>query len=176
MSSQVRPRVGSSAGATRRKSRGGVIGGLIALAFGWLWLLAGSSAAGSAGTPILIGGSVLFALAAWRAVTRGQPGKGRFNTGYYIAAVVAEVVAIAASQLWLTAHQRGDLLFPVVGIIVGLHFIGLWLAWRREAFLWLTGAMVAINLLALLLPLSTPARTMLSGFGSSASLLVAVVA
>jgi hypothetical protein len=36
--------------------------------------------------------------------------------------------------------------------------------------------MVAINLLALLLPLSAPARTMLSGFGSSFSLLVAVVA
>jgi hypothetical protein len=176
MSSQVRPRVGSSAGATCGKSRGGIIGGLIGLAFGWLWLFVGSTAAGSAGTAILIGGSAVFVLAAWRTVTREQPGEGRFNAAYYIAAVVAEIVAIAASQSWLSSHQRGDLLFPVVGIIVGLHFIGLWLASRREAFLWLSGAMVAINLLALLLPLSEPARTILSGFGSSASLLVAVVA
>ena len=176
MSSQVRPAVGSGAGAARRKSHGGMIGGLIGLAFGWLWLLVGSTAAGSAGTPILVGGSVLFALAAWRGLTREQPGNGPFKSAYYIAAVVAEIVAIAASQSWLTAHQRSDLLFPVVGIIVGLHFIGLWLASRREAFLWLSSAMVAINLLALLLPLSTAERTMLSGFGSSASLLVAVVA
>ena len=176
MTSHVRPGVGTGPDATRRKSRGGVIGGLIGLAFGWLWLLVGSTAAGSAGTPILVGGSVLFALAVWRGVTREQPDSGRFNAAYYIAAVVAEIVAIGASQVWLAAHQRGDLLFPVVGIIVGLHFIGLWLASRREAFLWLTGAMVAVNLLALLLPLSAPARIMLSGFGSSASLLIAVVA
>jgi hypothetical protein len=176
MSSQVRPRVGSGAGATRGRSRGGVIGGLIGLAFGWLWLLVGSTAAGSAGTAFLIGGSAVFLQAAWRTITREQPDEGRFNAVYYVAAVVAEIVAVAASQSWLSAHQRGDLLFPVVGIVVGLHFIGLWLASRREAFLCLSGAMVAINLLALLLPLSAPARTMLSGFGSSFSLLVAVVA
>ena len=79
-------------------------------------------------------------------------------------------------QSWLRTHQRTDLLFPAIGVIVGLHFIGLWLAWRRQQFLWLTGAMVAINLVALLAPLSNSGRLMLSGFGSSASLFIGVIA
>jgi hypothetical protein len=153
-----------------------VIGGLIGLGFGWLWLLVGSTAAGAAQIPILIAGSILFALAGWRVVRRQDRGGGRFRAGYYIAAVVAEVAAIVVAQEWLRSHNRQDLLFPVIGIIVGLHFIGLWLAWRRDQFLWLTGALVAVNVLALLLPLTRAGRTMLSGFGSSASLLVAVAA
>jgi len=80
------------------------------------------------------------------------------------------------AQEWLRSHDRQDVLLPVIGIIVGLHFIGLWLAWRRVQFLWLTGALVAINVLAMLLPLTRAARTMVSGFGSSASLLLAVLA
>ena len=153
-----------------------MIGGLIGLGFGWLWLLVGSTAAGAAQIPILVAGSILFALAGYRVVRRRGLEEGRFIAGYYIAAVVAEVAAIFVAQEWLRSHDRQDLLLPVIAIIVGLHFIGLWLAWRRDAFLWLTGALVAINLLALLLPLTRAARTMVSGFGSAASLLVAVIA
>ena len=168
--------VRSTGGVACRRSRGGVVGGLIALAFAWLWLLAGSTAAGTARVPILAAGSVILLLAAWRVLQRGQPGRGRFQLRYYIAAVIAEVAAIAFAQSWLTTHHREDFLFPVVGIIVGLHFIGLWFAWRRQQFLWLTGAMVAINVVALVAPLTHDGRTILSGFGSSASLLVAVMA
>lgn len=151
-------------------------GAFIGLAFGWLWLLVGSTAAGAAQWPILLVGSIVFAAAAWRLVRRGRPHGRRFAAGYYVAAVVAEVGAIALAQHWLKAHHHEELLFPVVGIIVGLHFIGLWLAWRREQFLWLTGALVAVNFVALVAPLSTRGRVMLSGFGSSAALLTAVLA
>ena len=34
-----------------------MIGGFIGLAFGWLWLLVGASAAGPARVPVLVGGS-----------------------------------------------------------------------------------------------------------------------
>jgi hypothetical protein len=153
-----------------------VIGGIIGLAFGWLWLLVGASATGSARVPILVGGSALFAGAGWRLFRRGRLPASRSNLRWYFAAVVAEIVAIVIVQNWLHAHRRDDLLFPAIGIIVGLHFVGLWLAWRRPQFLWLTGAMVAINLIALLAPLSSAGRLMLSGFGSSASLLVGVIA
>ncbi|HET9811590.1 MAG TPA: hypothetical protein VFP53_07835 [Sphingomicrobium sp.] len=151
-----------------------MIGGLIGLGFGWLWLLVGSTAAGGAQIPVLIAGSTLFALAGWRVVRRRGSDEGRFRAGYYIAAVIAEVAAIVVAREWLRLHHRQELLLPVIGIIVGLHFIGLWLAWRRDQFLWLTGALVGINLLAVVLPLTRAGRTMLSGFGSSASLLVAV--
>ena len=166
-----------NSGVLDRPARlGGMIGGLIGLAFGWLWLVIGASATGAAQRPIVLAGSLLFAGAAFQLVRRGRGGSGRFAGRYYLAAVIGEVAAIALAQNWLAAHHREDLLFPVVGIIVGLHFIGLWLAWRRVQFLWLTGAMVAINLLALLLPLATRSRTMLSGLGSSAALLAAVMA
>ena len=153
-----------------------MIASLIGLGFGWLWLLVGASAAGRSGTAILIAGSALIALAAWRVVRCGRVGDRRFDRKYYIAAVVLEIVAIMLAQAWLSARGESALLFPVVGIIVGLHFIGLWLAMRSSRFLWLSGALVAINLVALLVPLSPSQRVMLSGFGSAASLVAAVSA
>lgn len=147
---------------------------LIGLFFGLLWLFVGASAVGRpAGIAVGIAGVLLFAWAAWRVVRRGGRSDGRFVRKYYVAAVVLELVAIVAAQRWLVLHGSENLLFPIIGIIVGLHFIGLWFAMGRLSFLWLTGALVAINLLALLLPLSPEGRIMLAGFGSSTALLVA---
>jgi hypothetical protein len=153
-----------------------VIAGLIGLGFAWLWLLVGSTAAAAAGLPIAIAGSALIAFTAWRLVHRRRERTGTFVAKYYIAAVVGEVIAIIAAQSWLASHHHEALLFPVVGVIVGLHFIGLWLAMGSKRFLWLTAALVTVNMLALLLPLAQSERVMLSGFGSSASLLVSVAA
>lgn len=156
----------------------GIISGLIGLAFGLFWLFVGASAVhGLAATIIVVTGCSIFALAAlWIVIRRRRPRGTRFICGYYLVAVGAEVAAIVAAQNWLAAHGQKQLLFPVVGIIVGLHFIGLWLATGDRVFAWLTSAMVAINFAALLLPLNPDARRMVSGFGSSAALLVAVTA
>jgi hypothetical protein len=156
----------------------GIISGLIGLAFGLFWLFVGANAVhGQAAMVIAVAGCLIFALAALWIVTRRRRTRGRrFAAGYYLAAVGAEVVAIVAAQNWLAAHGQKQLLFSVVGIIVGLHFIGLWLATGDRVFAWLTSVMVAINLAALLLPLNPDARRMVSGFGSSAALLVAVAA
>jgi hypothetical protein len=152
-----------------------VIGALIGFFFGLLWLLVGANAVGNSAGEVIAGvGILLFALAAVRVIRRpGEVHDRRFRTRYYIAAVVAEVAAIAIAQSWLASHGQSELLMPAVGIIVGLHFIGLWLASGHRLFVWLTGAMVAVNLAALLLPLSPRGRKMMSGFGSSAALLVA---
>ena len=150
-----------------------MIGSLIGLLFGLLWLLVGASASGQAAIPVAVTGVMIFALAAWRVVRRGGGSRRRFRRGYFIAAVLFELAAIMAAQQWLAARGRGDLLFPVVGVIVGLHFIGLWLAANNGRFLWLSGAMVAVNLAALLLTLSNSERLMVSGYGSAAALLVA---
>jgi hypothetical protein len=64
------------------------------------------------------------------------------------------------------------LLLPVAGVIVGRHFIGLWPAFGRRRFLGLALAMAAINLLAIFFPFAPGTRIMLSGFGSSAALLL----
>jgi hypothetical protein len=152
-----------------------VIGALIGLLFGLLWLLVGSSAVGgTAGTAIACIGILLFMLAAARVIRR--PGMQRaqpFKGAYYIVAVAAEVIAIAIAHSWLQSLGRQSVFLPVVGIIVGLHFIGLWLASGHRMFVWLSGAMVAINLGAALVPMPQRGRQMVSGFGSSAALLVA---
>jgi hypothetical protein len=156
-----------------------VTASLIGLFFGLLWLFVGASAiSGPLAIAVGAGGGALFAGAAWRVIRGGGRGRsgGRFDRRYYIAAVAAEVLAIIVAQSWLAAHGQSALLLPVVGVIVGLHFIGLWLAMGVQRFLWLTGALVGLNLAALLLPLSPPGRVILSGLGSSFALLVAVAA
>jgi hypothetical protein len=148
----------------------------VGLSFGILWLLVGATAAGvAAGIAIACVGLLMFTIVILR--TRRQPDRQSrpFIRAYYMCSVAAEVAAIIAAQLWLAAHAREDLLWPAVGVIVGLHFIGLWLASSDRRFLWLTGAMVALNLAALLLPISTRERIMMSGFGSSACLLVSAL-
>ncbi|WP_316833264.1 hypothetical protein [Pedobacter aquatilis] len=152
-------------------------GALIGLVFGLLWWWVGAGAVtGSAGTMLQILGIFIFAATGiWIVRRQDTPSRQKPRWNYYLIAVIAEVVAIMFSQAWLTARGLGYLLFPTVGLIVGLHFTGLWYAFARLRFLILATAMSAVNLLALLLPLSPGERLLLSGFGSSASLLITVL-
>lgn len=146
----------------------------VGLSFGILWLLIGASAAGvAAGIVVVCVGLLVFAFVILRVRRQLARQRQPYIRSYYMSSVAAEVAAISAVQLWLANHAREDLLWPAVGVIVGVHFIGLWLASSDRRYLCLTGAMVALNLAALLLPVSTRERIMISGFGSSASLLVA---
>ena len=152
-----------------------MIASFIGLAFGVLWLIVGIGAAPSPWSTIAgIVGALLFIGAVIR-IARPKSRGGRFDRLWYIAAVIAEVVAILLVQSWLIRHHREDLLFPAIGVIVGLHFLGLWRAMGLR-FVALAGVLVAINLAALLLPFAQPDRLMLSGFGSAAALLVTAAA
>lgn len=153
------------------------IGALIGLIFGLLWWWVGVDAVtGSAATILQILGIFIFAATGiWIVRRQATPPRQKPRWNYYMAAVIAEVIAIMFSQTWLTARDLGHLLLPTVGLIVGLHFTGLWHAFARRRFLILAVVMTAINLLALLLPLTPAERLLLSGFGSSASLLITVL-
>jgi hypothetical protein len=154
-----------------------MIPSLIGLGFGLLWLFAGASA-----LPVPVNwisgaiGLALFAIVAARLPRKimGERPTGPFNRKIFALAVVFEVIAIVLAQTWLIAHGLIAYLLPVVGMLVGLHFIGLWLAWQRRSFLTLAGAMVTVNILAIALPLPMEGRLALSGFGSAAALLVTV--
>ncbi|MBA3897344.1 MAG: hypothetical protein H0X36_09485 [Sphingomonadaceae bacterium] len=151
---------------------------MIGLGFGLLWLIVGASALAAPSRWIVVAfGAALYAGGAAIVVRRhrGVP-RIRMRWGYYIAAVAAEIIAIAAAQAWLQQRGLGDLLFPVVGVIVGLHFIGLWAAMAHRRFLWLSGGLVASNFATLILPLATPQRIMMSGLGSSLILLGSALA
>jgi hypothetical protein len=149
-------------------------GSLIGLGFGLLWWLAGAGAeAGFPGSVLQVLGVLVFAVSGIWVVRRpSQAARRQPRWAYYVGAIIVEIVAIALAQAWLTSRGLKPLLFPVIGIIVGLHFTGLWPAFARRRFLVLAGAMTIINLLALLLPLEAGTRLMLSGFGSSACLLI----
>lgn len=149
-------------------------GALIGLVFGLLWWWVGAGAVTGLATTVLqiIGVLIFTATGIWIVKRPVTPARRQPRWVYYVVAVVAEVVAIMLSQKWLTVRGLGQLIFPAVGVIVGLHFIGLWQAFARRRFLILSIVMTAVNLLALLLPLTPTSRLLLSGFGSSAALLI----
>jgi hypothetical protein len=156
-----------------------MIPSLIGLGFGLLWLSAGASALQPPFNWIAGGiGLALFAMAAARLPRKvdAEQRTGPFNRKVFMLAVLFEVSAIVFAQAWLMAHGLGAYLLPVVGVLVGMHFVGLWLAWQRRSFLLLAAAMVAVNALAIVLPLQLRGRVALSGFGSAAALLISVAA
>ncbi|HEX3810965.1 MAG TPA: hypothetical protein VHW02_14825 [Rhizomicrobium sp.] len=136
------------------------IGGTIGLFFGGLWSFLGAQALPQPWQmPVAIVGFVVtFVLIAmvWRRSTLAGPGTGMFGRRAYLAAVVLEVVAIVAASNLLTHYGLQSYIIPAVGVIVGLHFIGLWVAtgMSRSAtpLLWIAGAMVVVSALSALLP------------------------
>jgi len=98
----------------------------------------------------------------------------QFRTEIYVAAVVAELLAIlfvASSPLKL--HRRKDLFIPAAGLIVGLNFIGLWEAMGKSALLFMAIAICLISAAALFVPdreATTNPRRLVVGFGCAAVL------
>jgi ABC-type iron transport system FetAB permease component len=158
--------------------RGGIIGYLIGLAFAFYWLNVGTAAVGgTAGSIIFVFGGLVLLAALWRVgANRDRPtSSGRFVWGWYVAAVIAEIIALNVVVLTLSKSYRVAYQAPVIGTIVGLHFIGLWLATRMPRFLSLSATMTALNLVALALP-ATHAPAVLAGLGSASLLAVTVAA
>lgn len=75
-----------------------------------------------------------------------------FGRKSYQIAVVVEVAAIYTASAILPRFGWQSYLLQVVGVIVGLHFIGLWVATRSERFLGIAGGMCVISSMALLFP------------------------
>ena len=131
---------------------------LIGLVSGGLWACAGSMA--SAGSwrigmlvaSVLVCAALLLRLARTSARTVNQ--SGMFRRAPYLIAVLLEVSAIAVASAALPAYGYGTYLFQVVGLIVGLHFLGLWRASHSRRMVALAAAMCTISAIGLLLPRS----------------------
>ena len=65
------------------------------------------------------------------------------------AVVVVTVILIGVAVLVLHLLHRRDLIAPVVALINGLHFLGLWWAIGMSLFAWLSVALIAVAFLAL---------------------------
>jgi hypothetical protein len=78
--------------------------------------------------------------------------------------VLLEAVAIFVAFHMLAAFHMQQAIGPVTGILVGLHFIGLWLATGARIFLLITVGCCLVCA-ASMLALPFPAAAIAAGFG-----------
>jgi hypothetical protein len=64
-----------------------------------------------------------------------------FRGSIYVAALAFEVIPIFAAVLLLRRFALSQFLVPAIGVIVGLHFIGLWKTTDLFVFRWTAVAM-----------------------------------
>ena len=148
---------------------GDQIGTIVGVAFGCAWGIAGSVPL----PPIWRIAGILGSIAASAILIlliRGAPGStdGYFNGAVYGIAVTAEFVAIAIVAVVLNRTGNSSFIPPTVAAIVGLHFVGLWLATGNARFLWLAGILCAIGLGAA--TMGKAARLPAAGIGSALAL------
>ncbi|MGI4878226.1 MAG: hypothetical protein ACRYG4_12160 [Janthinobacterium lividum] len=125
--------------------------------FGGLWALVAAMASPTgwrlplAGFAALM--TVLFVARLWR---KQEPVPGveerLFGRTTYQMAVGAEVLCIYGASALLPQLGWQSYYIQAVGIIVGLHFIGLWKATRSVRFLTIAAAMCVVSTIAIALP------------------------
>ena len=151
-------------------------GAFVVLAFALVWLWVGASALAMPWRAVAGGvGVVALATVAWRVLRRpvALGDTRQFNRGRFWIAVAFEVIAGSAAGSLLGNAGLIGYLWPAIGVIVALHFVGLWWATGDPRYLTLMATMLAVNVIALRFP---PGATMLaiSGLGSSACLALAL--
>lgn len=107
----------------------------------------------------------------WQASpTSPAPSARLFGRRAYQSAVVAEVVAIYVASAVLPRFGWQGYFIQVLGVIVGMHFIGLWAATRFKRFLGIAGGMCIISAIAIPLPATfhlLNLRDIFTGFGNA---------
>jgi hypothetical protein len=151
---------------TSKRSR--PIPGTIGLFFGGVWGVFGAQALAAEWRAIGIAGAVLVTAVLIALLWRSggdAGGRGLFRRRTYYLAVGFEVAAIVAANLLLPSFGLQAYALQALGVIIGLHFIGLWQASGMARFLGIAAAMTIVSLAACALP--PPLRDMVTGFGNA---------
>ena len=141
---------------TKRRSL--PISHLIGLVFAGLWASAGSMTlakpwrVGTLLVAVLVGAAILVRLMRDPARTAHQG--GRFRGAPYGVAVLLEVLFIVIASNALPRYGYGTYLLQVVGVIVGLHFLGLWQATHSARMVGIAAGMCVVSAVGLALPTS----------------------
>lgn len=157
------------------------IAGSIGTVFGGLWGVVGALALAPAWRlPAGVVAATVTAVLLWRLWSGAASASGPlFRRAAYRWAVVFELVAIYAASAVLPRLGGQKFFIQVVGLIVGLHFIGLYVATRAPRFRFICVAMCLVSAGAMLLP--GPAhdvvwRDAVTGFGNALVLWLGVAA
>ena len=153
-------------------------GGFVVIAFAGVWLWIGASALPMPWAVIagVIGIATLLAVAGHVLRSPAPIGSGgRFDRGKFYLAVAFEVVAANVVGWLLGRMGLIGYIWPALGIIVALHFIGLWWASNDPRYLTLMIVMLTVNVVACFFRMGSAAMLATSGLGSSAALASAMV-
>ncbi|HZV79260.1 MAG TPA: hypothetical protein VFF60_06535 [Candidatus Binatus sp.] len=151
---------------------GDQIGMIIGAAFGCAWGIAGAVTLRSPWRETLVIVSFAISFLLIRATLSATLPYSHFNGAPYGIAVGLEAVAIAIAAITLNGTGNASFVPPVVAAIVGLHFIGLWLATGKIVFLGTCIAMCVVALAGFFSPAS--ARLPVTGLGSALALWASV--
>jgi hypothetical protein len=153
---------------------------LIGWCFGMFWALLGASALphpyDRAGRVVAVVVALVFLVRLWRSEPSAGDGRPRFRMSVYLMAVAAELLGMYVAALWLTRLGAQQQVYSAIGCIVGLHFIGLWLATRSSRFLHITAGMCVVSVVSMIVPYTWHAvglRYVLLGLGNAAVLWIA---
>ncbi len=139
---------------------------IIVAAFGGVWCLYGASRLPGRRRAIAAVAAVVISVVLIAGGIHHTGVVGReFLLPTYYAAVAFEAIAIIVVVAVMRRSNRVTMIGPSIAIIVGLHFIGLFLATGDALFLWLCAALCAVGIGAVLRQPSS--RAMAAGFGSA---------
>ena len=128
----------------------------IGLLFGGLWGLLGALAlpvTWRLAAALIVGFiSIFLAIRLWHTSRALDPASGMFRRWPYLLAVVLEIVAIYTVSAALPRYGLQTYFIEAVGVIVGLHFIGLWWATGLTRFLWIAAGLCGVSAVAIALP------------------------
>ena len=147
---------------------------LIGICFGGLWAGAGSMAFSGIVRGLLLICAVFVTAGLVVRVSRSPAAKnsqgGMFHRWPYLIAVVLEALAIAIVVALLPRYGGERYLLQAIGVIVGLHFIGLWKASQSSRFLLISAGMCVVSAMSMLAQPATTgfkAGDVLTGFGNA---------
>ena len=151
---------------------GATLGAVICVAFSGVWGVIGASGLPRQWRMWVLGSSIVVSVATivWRLLPHVSPGSGVFRGDVYFEAVAFEAVGIVVAVWLLRRLGHREYILPVVGFIVGLHFVGLWKATDLFVFVWTAIGMCVVSLIAIWLPgpsigRAIDVRRAITGFG-----------
>jgi len=151
---------------------------LIGTAFGGLWSVLGAVALPQRWmVPTVVAGLLVTAVLLVERCRKSAAGSGLFRRRAYVVAVVLEVAGLYLAMWLLKRYGLESYFMQALGFVVGLHFIGLWLASDQRRYVWLCVCMCVVSLMGVLLPSAASGhfnlRNAFTAYGCAVALWVA---